>query len=56
MQESLSAPVSDKIEQAVRDASALPESERKDTLKALRLRWHPDKNSVLQEFATEVRP
>ena len=23
-------------------------------LKELRLRWHPDKNPVLQEFATEV--
>ncbi len=29
-------------------------SERKEKIKNLRLRWHPDKNPVLQEFATEV--
>mmetsp|Transcript_571 Transcript_571/g.960 ORF Transcript_571/g.960 Transcript_571/m.960 type:complete len:162 (-) Transcript_571:152-637(-) len=42
------------IEEAVREAALLDESARKEKLKGLRLRWHPDKNPVLQEFATEV--
>jgi hypothetical protein len=46
--------IKEKIEQAVREAAALPESERKERIKSLRLRWHPDKNPVLEEFATEV--
>ena len=36
------------------EANACEESERKVRLKDLRLRWHPDKNPVLEEFATEV--
>ena len=43
-----------KIEAAVAEANACEESERKVRLKDLRLRWHPDKNPVLEEFATEV--
>ena len=43
-----------KIEAAVAQANACEESERKVRLKDLRLRWHPDKNPVLEEFATEV--
>ena len=44
------------IREAVADIGALPEAERKDKIKALRLRWHPDKNPILREFATEVSP
>ena len=43
-----------KIEEAVAEANACEEAERKQKMKDLRLRWHPDKNPVLQEFATEV--
>lgn len=43
-----------KIEEAVAEANACDEAERKQKMKDLRLRWHPDKNPVLQEFATEV--
>lgn len=43
------------IEQAVRDASQLPEAQRKKKLNALRLKWHPDKHEILREIAEEVR-
>ena len=43
-----------KIEEAVAEANACDEAERKQKMKDLRLRWHPDKNPVLCEFATEV--
>jgi hypothetical protein len=42
------------IETALEEIKDLPEDERKKQIKALRLRWHPDKNPVLTEFATEV--
>lgn len=42
------------IQEAVKEVQGLPEDERKKQVKALRLRWHPDKNPILKEFATEV--
>ena len=42
------------IETAVEEIKGLGEEERKKQIKALRLRWHPDKNPILTEFATEV--
>ena len=42
------------IESAVAEIKGLEEEERKKQIKALRLRWHPDKNPILTEFATEV--
>ena len=41
----------DAIEEAVKEASALPASERRRKLNALRLKWHPDKHAVLGEMA-----
>ena len=34
--------------------ASLPENEQRKKIKQLRLRWHPDKNPVLGEFAAEV--
>ena len=49
-----------KIQQGVREGIAeackLPHAEKKKALRDLRMRWHPDKNSVLKEFAVEVLP
>ena len=42
------------IEKAVKDAASLPADERRKKLKALRLKWHPDKHEVLREMAEEV--
>ncbi|EKX54293.1 hypothetical protein GUITHDRAFT_160620 [Guillardia theta CCMP2712] len=42
------AHIRSKIEEAVKEAAQLKESERKDKIKQLRIRWHPDKNPVLQ--------
>jgi hypothetical protein len=42
------------IETAVAEIKGLPEEDRRKQIKALRLRWHPDKNPILTEFATEV--
>lgn len=42
------------IEAAVQDAMRCDDAERKKRLRALQLRWHPDKNPVLREVATEV--
>ena len=42
------------IEAAVAETEAMEEGQRKQRLAALRLRWHPDRNPVLQELATEV--
>ena len=42
------------IESAVHDMASLPENEQRKKIKQLRLRWHPDKNPVLGEFAAEV--
>lgn len=42
------------IATAVAAAAAEPEAERKRRIRQLQLRWHPDKNPVLREFATEV--
>lgn len=42
------------IQQAVQEAAVLDKAECAKRIKQLRLRWHPDKNPVLQEFATEV--
>jgi len=48
------ASIKQAIEEAVAESAALGEEERKAKIKAMRLRWHPDKNPVLKEFATEV--
>ncbi|KAK9808875.1 hypothetical protein WJX72_005565 [[Myrmecia] bisecta] len=42
------------IVEAVQEASRLPLGQRKQKIRQLQLRWHPDKNPVLKEFATEV--
>ena len=42
------------IEEAVKEAAKLPEEERKKKIRALRLKWHPDKHDVLKEMANEV--
>ena len=42
------------IEKAVKEAASLPADERRKKLKALRLKWHPDKHEVLREMAEEV--
>ena len=42
------------IEEAVKEAAQLPADERRRKLKALRLKWHPDKHDVLKEVAEEV--
>ena len=42
------------IEEAVKEIKMLPEDECKKQIKALRFRWHPDKNPVLTDLATEV--
>lgn len=36
------------IQEAVRELATMSENDKKDRIKALRLRWHPDKNPVLQ--------
>ncbi len=46
--------IKNSIEKAVQDMAALPEEEQRKKIKQLRLRWHPDKNPVLGEFAAEV--
>ncbi|KAF6258082.1 hypothetical protein COO60DRAFT_1701528 [Scenedesmus sp. NREL 46B-D3] len=42
------------VQAAVAAAAQEPEAERKRRIRQLQLRWHPDKNPVLKEFATEV--
>lgn len=42
------------IEAAVAEAASMPEEERKKKIRALRLKWHPDKHDVLKEMASEV--
>ncbi|KAG2431349.1 hypothetical protein HYH02_013339 [Chlamydomonas schloesseri] len=42
------------IQAAVAEAAACGEEERRKRVRQLQLRWHPDKNPVLTEFATEV--
>mmetsp|Transcript_15584 Transcript_15584/g.33804 ORF Transcript_15584/g.33804 Transcript_15584/m.33804 type:complete len:277 (+) Transcript_15584:130-960(+) len=42
------------IQEAVQDACKCDEDEKRRRLKQLQLRWHPDKNPVLAELATEV--
>ncbi|KXZ43143.1 hypothetical protein GPECTOR_100g15 [Gonium pectorale] len=42
------------ITAAVAEAAACGEEERRRRVRQLQLRWHPDKNPVLTEFATEV--
>ena len=44
----------DAIEKAVKEAAALPAEERRKKIRALRLKWHPDKHEVLKEMAGEV--
>jgi len=46
--------IKEAINSAVSDMGSLSESERKKQIRQLQLRWHPDKNPVLKEFATEV--
>ncbi|GLC39936.1 hypothetical protein PLESTM_000968800 [Pleodorina starrii] len=42
------------IQTAVAEAAQCGEEERRKRIRQLQLRWHPDKNPVLTEFATEV--
>jgi hypothetical protein len=42
------------IVKAVHEAAKLPADERAKKLRALRLKWHPDKHDVLKELAEEV--
>ena len=42
------------IEEAVREAAACPEDERRRKIRQLRLKWHPDKLEVLKGIAEEV--
>ncbi|GFR53262.1 hypothetical protein Agub_g16044 [Astrephomene gubernaculifera] len=42
------------IQAAVAEAAQCGEEERRKRVRQLQLRWHPDKNPVLTEFATEV--
>ncbi|KAG1679664.1 hypothetical protein FOA52_006181 [Chlamydomonas sp. UWO 241] len=42
------------IASAVADAAVCNEDERRKRIRQLQLRWHPDKNPVLAELATEV--
>lgn len=42
------------VKSAVQEAMAHHEEERKKRIRALQLRWHPDKNPVLRDIATEV--
>jgi len=46
--------IEDGVREAIRDANMLPDEQRKAALRELRLRWHPDKNKMLKDFATEV--
>ena len=38
----------------MREAWKKPEDERRRRIKALRVKWHPDKHEVLSEMAQEV--
>lgn len=42
------------IQAAVAEAATCGDEERRKRVRQLQLRWHPDKNPVLTEFATEV--
>merc|ERR1711865_401447 len=42
------------VREAVQEARKLPPNENKQALREMRVRWHPDKNKMLKEFATEV--
>ncbi|GAX79400.1 hypothetical protein CEUSTIGMA_g6841.t1 [Chlamydomonas eustigma] len=42
------------IHKAVHEAGTCPEDEKRRRIKQLQLRWHPDKNPVLAELATEI--
>lgn len=42
------------IVKAVHDAAKLPSAERRKKIRALRLKWHPDKHETLKELAEEV--
>lgn len=42
------------VREAVQEARKLPPNENKKALREMRMRWHPDKNKMLKEFATEV--
>lgn len=46
--------ITEEIRKILKDAQALGEKERKSKVRALQLRFHPDKNPVLKEMATEV--
>jgi len=48
------ASIKEAIESAVNETLNLQEEERKSRVRSLRMRWHPDKNPILREFATEV--
>eukprot|EP00879_Flechtneria_rotunda_P031689 GHRR01034642.1.p1 GENE.GHRR01034642.1~~GHRR01034642.1.p1 ORF type:complete len:260 (+),score=116.44 GHRR01034642.1:359-1138(+) len=48
------ASIKKSIQAAMAEAAAEPEAECKKKIRQLQLRWHPDKNPVLREFATEV--
>ena len=42
------------VKQQLKTIKALPEADRKKKISELRLRWHPDKNQMLQGLACEV--
>merc|ERR1712216_463473 len=46
--------IQESVREAIQEASQLPLAEKKKALRDLRVRWHPDKNKMLKEFATEV--
>lgn len=46
--------IKDSIEEAVKHCADLPLEERRSKIRALRLKWHPDKHEVLKDVAEEV--
>ncbi|MEW5316917.1 MAG: hypothetical protein WDW38_008256 [Sanguina aurantia] len=54
MQSTSTASIRASIFAAVAEAFSCSEEERKKKLRQLQLRWHPDKNPVLADLATEV--
>lgn len=48
------AKITQDIRDAISEACKLPATEKKKALRELKLRWHPDKNKVLKDFASEV--
>merc|ERR1711904_760986 len=46
--------VTQDVKDSIAEACKLPAAERKKALRDMRMRWHPDKNSMLKEFAAEI--